>query len=114
MSDSPDVKKIAEMLAAVAEPTRVLILHQLARGSQYVGQLSESLGVPMVNMSHHLGVMRAAGILDSTKDGRRMVYALRSDVFTPGNGKDTLGTLRIGSHRLTLTVPERGRRRNES
>ena len=113
MIDCQDAKKVAEILAAVAEPTRVQILHQLARGPQYVGQLSEALGVPMVNMSHHLGVMRNAGILDSSKDGRKVVYSLRPEVFTPGEGRDTLGTLQIGPHKLTFSAPEKGRRRGE-
>ena len=108
MFENHEVKKIAEMLAALAEPTRLQILHRLVEGPQYVGQLSEALGVPMVNMSHHLGVMRQAGLLDNEKDGRRVVYAFRPDVFTPGDGKTTLGTIRMGAYRLTLGVPEGG------
>ena len=102
MHNYQDARRVADMLAALAEPTRVQILHQLVQGPKFVGQLSEALGVPMVNMSHHLGLMRNAGILDSSKDGRKVVYALRADVFTQGGGKDSLGTLHIGPHRLTL------------
>ena len=102
MIDIQEAKKVATMLAAVGETTRMLILHRLVDGPQYVGQLSEALGVPMVNMSHHLGVMRQAGLLDNNKDGRRVVYTFRPEVFTPGDGKGTLGTLRLGSFRLIL------------
>ena len=105
-----EARKVAEVIAAWAEPTRVQILDLLMRyGPHNVSDLSEKLGVPMVNMSHHLGVLRNAGILDSEKDGRRVVYALRPDVFIPGDGKTTLGTLQIGPHRLAFQAPKRGR-----
>ncbi len=101
MIEYQDAKQIAGMIAAVGEPTRMMILHQLADGPQHVGRLAELLGVPMVNMSHHLGVMRQAGLLDDVKDGRRVVYSLRKDVFTPGSGGE-LGTFRFGTYRLVL------------
>jgi hypothetical protein len=56
----------------------------------------------MVNMSHHLGVMRTAGLLDHDKDGRRVIYSLRPSVFTPGAAPDVLGTLALGDFRLTI------------
>ena len=109
MNPPDDVKRSAEMLAALAEPTRILILQELVRGPKHVGEMAEQLGVPMVNMSHHLGVMRNAGILDNAKDGRKVVYSLRPDVFTPGDGKQTLGALRLGSFLLALDARGKGK-----
>jgi len=102
MIDMPTAKKIAGMLAAVGEPTRMQVLRHLARGPRNVGQLAAAVGIPMVNMSHHLGVMRTAGLLDHEKDGRRVIYSLRPSVFTPGGSPDVLGTLTLGSYRLTV------------
>lgn len=102
MIDNQEAKQIAAMLAALGEPTRLLILERLVHGPQNVGQLSQALGVPMVNMSHHLGVMRLAGLLENNKDGRRVVYEFRPEVFTPGDGKTTLGTLALGSVRMMI------------
>lgn len=97
----PDAKKVAGMLAAVGEPTRLLILYRLAQGPHHVGALSELLGVPMVNMSHHLGVMRQAGLLDDEKDGRRVVYRIHPDICShAGNGM--LATIRLGRYKLTI------------
>ena len=48
-------KKIAALLAAIGEPTRLQILFRLAVRPQNVGELAEAIGIPMVNMSHHLG-----------------------------------------------------------
>src|SRR5215218_3589343 len=102
MIEFPDAKKVAGMLAAVGEPTRLLILFRLAQGPHHVGALAELLDVPMVNMSHHLGVMRQAGVLDDEKDGRKVNYKLRPEVFTPGTTPETLGVLTLGNFRVVL------------
>jgi ArsR family transcriptional regulator len=102
MIEFQEARRVAGMLAAVAEANRLRVLLHLTRGPHHVGQLAALLGVPMVNMSHHLGVLRQAGLLDDAKDGRRVVYSLRPDVYTPGGGPDAIGTLRIGTYSLTL------------
>jgi len=79
-------RKVAARLAALAEPTRVRVVDRLAHGPLHVGGLAELLGVPMVNLSHHLGVMRQAGLLEDQKDGRRVIYRLHPDVARPGDG----------------------------
>ena len=84
-------RKVAARLAALAEPTRVRVIDRLAHGPLHVGALAELLGVPMVNLSHHLGVMRQAGLLDDEKDGRRVIYRLHPDVFRPGDGDAVAG-----------------------
>jgi DNA-binding transcriptional ArsR family regulator len=98
--DFPAAKRVAAMLAALAEPTRLRILHQLSQGPQNVGTLAELLGVPMVNMSHHLGVMRQAGLLEDEREGRRVVYRLHPDVGGPGDGPDILATLDLGVYKV--------------
>src|SRR5215468_4206174 len=102
MIEFPDAKKVAGMLAAVGEPTRLLILYRLAQGPHHVGKLADLVGIPMVNMSHHLGVMRQAGVLDDSKDGRRVIYKLRPEVFSPGPTPDVLGVLTLGNFRVVL------------
>ena len=62
----------------------------------------------MVNASHHLGVMRQAGLIDNVKDGRRVVYSLRAEVFTPGNGGDVLGTIDCEGYKVILVNPALG------
>jgi DNA-binding transcriptional ArsR family regulator len=103
-----DAKKIAGVLAAVGEPTRIQVLHHLAQKPHHVGQLAELIGIPMVNMSHHLGVMRQAGLLDDTKDGRRVVYSLREEIFDPDCGPDALGVLTVGTYKLLILKQSNG------
>ncbi len=98
----PEAKKIANMLLAIGEPNRLRILYCLAHGPHHVGQLAEILGIAMVNMSHHLGVMRQCGILEDKKEGRRVIYRLRADITTPGDHPDILATVMIGPYKLSI------------
>jgi DNA-binding transcriptional ArsR family regulator len=103
MIDFPDARTAARQIAAVSEQTRLQILYILAEGPHHVGQLAELLGVPIVNMSHHLGVLRQHGLVEDEKEGRRVVYKFHPDVFTPPNGDaDSLGTITLGVCRLAM------------
>jgi DNA-binding transcriptional ArsR family regulator len=102
MIDYSDAKKVAGMLAAVGEPTRLMILCHLAQGPHHVGALAESIGIPMVNMSHHLGVMRQAGLLDDEKDGRRVIYRIHPDISLSTGEGEVAARLAMGRYRLVL------------
>jgi DNA-binding transcriptional ArsR family regulator len=102
MMEFSQARKVAGMLAALAEPTRLQIAFHLASGPHHVSQLAELVGAPMVNMSHHLGVMRQAGLLDDEKQGRKVVYQYRPGVFTPGGENGVLGVLNIGPFRVMI------------
>jgi DNA-binding transcriptional ArsR family regulator len=102
MTDFSEARKVAALIAAVSEPTRLQVLWQLARGPMHVGALSDAVDIKMVNMSHHLGVMRQAGILDDTKDGRKVVCTLKPEIFTPGTTPDVLGVLTLGNFRVVM------------
>jgi DNA-binding transcriptional ArsR family regulator len=56
----------------------------------------------MVNTSLHLSVMRGAGLVESERQGKRIVYSLRPGLFTPGRGPGVVGTLALGTYRLHL------------
>jgi DNA-binding transcriptional ArsR family regulator len=66
----------AEVLKTLASPRRLEILHRLAEGPCEVGRLAEELGVSQPNISQHLAVLRAAGIVDAERDGREVRYRL--------------------------------------
>ncbi len=66
----------AEFLAGVGEPTRLAIIRFLADGTKNVGEIAKAVERPIVNVSHHLGVLREAGLVEDRKDGRFMLYTL--------------------------------------
>jgi DNA-binding transcriptional ArsR family regulator len=66
----------AEVLKTLANPRRLEILHRLAQGPCEVGRLAEEIGASQPNISQHLSVLRAAGIVDAERDGREVRYRL--------------------------------------
>ena len=66
----------AEILKVLASPRRLEILHQLADGSMEVGRLATGINATQPNVSQHLAVMRAAGLVESERDGREVRYRL--------------------------------------
>ena len=66
----------AEVLKTLANPRRLEIIHRLALGPCEVGRLAEEIGASQPNVSQHLSVLRAAGIVDAERDGREVRYRL--------------------------------------
>lgn len=66
----------AEVLKTLASPRRLEILHRLADGPREVGRLAAELGLSQPNVSQHLAVMRAAGVVDAERVGREVRYRL--------------------------------------
>jgi ArsR family transcriptional regulator, virulence genes transcriptional regulator len=66
----------AEILKTLASPRRIEILHALANGPTEVGRLAEAIGASQPNVSQHLAVLRAAGVVEAERDGREVRYRL--------------------------------------
>jgi DNA-binding transcriptional ArsR family regulator len=66
----------AEVLKTLASPRRLEILHALATGPMGVGRLATLIGATQPNVSQHLAVLRAAGVVDAERDGREVRYRL--------------------------------------
>ena len=66
----------AEVLKTLASPRRLEILHRLAGGARGVGHLADELRLSQPNVSQHLAVLRAAGLVEAERDGREVRYRL--------------------------------------
>jgi DNA-binding transcriptional ArsR family regulator len=64
--------------AAVAEPSRRVILDLLRERERAVGELVERLRISQPGVSKHLRVLREAGLVKVRADGRRRLYGLRA------------------------------------
>ena len=74
---SAKYKNQARILKALAHPTRLFIVDELARGERSVRELTDMIGVDMPTVSRHLSVLRNAGILADDKRGLQVFYRLR-------------------------------------
>ena len=60
----------------VAATRRLEMAHLLAEGPMTVGRLADRLALAQPNVSQHLALMRAAGVVDAERDGREIRYRL--------------------------------------
>ena len=75
--------RIAEVLKAMADPTRLKILHSLQQGERCVSDILEVVGGSQANVSKHLSVLRRAGLVESRRDGLNVFYEISDEgVFT--------------------------------
>jgi ArsR family transcriptional regulator, arsenate/arsenite/antimonite-responsive transcriptional repressor len=72
----PDVK----LLAALADPVRLSFVRQLAENQGVCAcDFSECCSVSQPTISHHLKVLREAGVVTSERQGTNIVYSLAPD-----------------------------------
>ena len=66
----------ADICRTLSHPARIALLHLIAEEPREVGRLAQELGISQPNTSQHLGVMRAAGLVDTEREGRGVIYHL--------------------------------------
>jgi DNA-binding transcriptional ArsR family regulator len=77
------LNRIAEVLKAMADPTRLKILHSLHYGERCVSDILEIVGGSQANVSKHLSVLKRAGLVDCRRDGLNVYYRIIDEgVFT--------------------------------
>jgi DNA-binding transcriptional ArsR family regulator len=73
----------ADAFNAVAEPRRRQILDILAGGERPVNDLVKRLRVPQPQVSKHLKVLRAVGLVEVREEGRQRMYSLNGRRLKP-------------------------------
>jgi DNA-binding transcriptional ArsR family regulator len=75
--------RIAEVLKAMADPTRLKVLHSLQSGERCVSDILSVVGGSQANISKHLSVLKRAGLVDCRRDGLNVFYRIADEgVFT--------------------------------
>jgi DNA-binding transcriptional ArsR family regulator len=67
---------VASRFRALSEPMRLKILRRLARSEASVGEILREVGGTQANVSRHLAVLFASGLVDRRKDGLRTLYRI--------------------------------------
>jgi len=71
--------RIAEVLKAMADPTRLKILHSLQSNERCVSDILDIVGGSQANVSKHLSVLKRAGLVESRRDGLNVFYQISDD-----------------------------------
>ena len=69
-------QRLAAILRALADPTRLRIVGLLLGGEVCVCDIHESLHIPQPRASRHLGYLRRAGLVNARKQGLWVHYRL--------------------------------------
>lgn len=73
---APDLDQV---LRALADSNRRTILAAVQSGPRPVGQIAQEVGLSQQTTSHHLGVLRAAGLVSGARAGTRHLFAVDTD-----------------------------------
>jgi ArsR family transcriptional regulator len=71
-----DAKRQAEFFKAISDPARVRIIYALANGELCVCELMAIMGMQQTVVSHHLKILKYAGIITDKKAGKWVNYSL--------------------------------------
>jgi len=85
MNDRMQSQQCAQVLSALAAPERLRIIQFLREGPRNVTEIAEMLQAPLVNVSHHMSVLRHAHLVESRKQGRFVLYSLAPGLLQAGD-----------------------------
>ncbi len=69
-------ERMALRFRALGEPMRLKILERLFQSAASVGEILQSSGGTQANVSKHLAVLRASGVVRRRREGARTVYSI--------------------------------------
>jgi len=85
MADSLDIQQLrtnadaaGQLLKALANPDRLLLLCQLSQGERNVSELEAQLGIQQPTLSQQLAVLRREGLVETRRDGKQIFYRISS------------------------------------
>lgn len=86
--DSGQAARMSRALKAVSDENRIRILSVLVTGEHCVTDLVNHLAIDQPKVSHHLAILRGAGVIRSRRDGRHINYSVRPMVHKREHGAD--------------------------
>ena len=91
-------QQCAGIMKVLSEAPRLLNIRALIPGPCHVAAIAEQTGLTPARVSHHLGRMRLAGVVECSREGQTVVYQI-ADRIAAHDGLD-LGCCRIHFRKL--------------
>lgn len=73
---SENIEQAALAMQAMSHPMRIKILCLLSSGELIVQEIVDAVGTTQSNISQHLRILKACGIINGRRDGTKMYYAI--------------------------------------
>lgn len=94
--ESPQGDRCVSQLKVLADATRLAVIRRLLKEPQQVGDLKRALGVEQSLLSHHLRILREAGLVLDERVGKSVLYRLAPGVkLDPKDASIHLGCCRL-------------------
>ncbi len=72
ISENGTYQRQAAICKAFANPTRLQLIELLGRKQRWASELQAGLGISKANLSQHLSVLRAAGVVSTQREGKQL------------------------------------------
>ena len=72
---------LQDTLKALSDPTRRRILELLKKGPLSAGEIGEHFEMTGATLSHHLSILKKAGLVDDNKKGTFVYYEINTSVM---------------------------------
>lgn len=72
---------MGDVFKALADPTRRRILELLAQGDMTAGEIAAQFSMTKPSVSHHLSILKTAGLVCDQRNGQNIVYSVNLTVF---------------------------------
>jgi ArsR family transcriptional regulator len=82
VNGSTHIELMVARFRALGDPTRLRVIQELTTGTRCVCELRGRVDVAGPLLSHHLAVLRDAGLVTASRRGRWVDYRLDTDALT--------------------------------
>ena len=72
---------MGDAFKALTDPTRRRILELLAQGDLTAGEIAAQFAMTKPSVSHHLNILKTAGLVCDQRSGQNIVYSVNLTVF---------------------------------
>lgn len=77
-----EAKLIAEIIKAMSNPTRLMIIDELGHGEKCLCELIPKFDLDQSTLSRHISQLKKAGIVSERKEGVRVMLSLATPCIT--------------------------------
>ncbi|MCL6611144.1 MAG: metalloregulator ArsR/SmtB family transcription factor [Peptococcaceae bacterium] len=100
-----DVRELCGYFSALSDVTRMRIISLLTDHEMCVCELVDRLGMSQPAVSHHLGILRKAGLISNRKKGKWMYYSIIGHKMVENHNRYKELVLSIVEERVNKGVP---------
>jgi DNA-binding transcriptional ArsR family regulator len=87
MKKSPTSEICADKLRVLADVTRLSVMETLLDGPKNVSEINDRIKIDQSLLSHHLKVLRDAGLVTTKREGKSVRYAVAPGAASQDAGK---------------------------